>query len=319
MPARWRRALGVEMLELPIAPAMEAYDETLEHVFDGRPRGPDRGEPPGADPRQPADGAVEQVRLARADDRQQVRDGGRLLDAVRRQRRRLRGDQGLPEDARLRARAVSQRARRRRGPDPGSRSSTARRARSSATTSATRTRCLRTTCSTRSSRATSRTTSGATSWCCAGSTPTDVDRVIALVDRAEYKRRQAPPGIKITTKGVRARPADADHEPIRGLSDGLRESQRSVADGDRHPRQHAQPPLVVGDLDLPHPRGAAAVLDDCASRGWSLRDRPQEARLVREARRDLARRPRRRARCRATRCSRRSTRRRRRARAPRAA
>jgi len=25
-------------------------------------------------------------------------------------------------------------------------------------------------------------------------------RVIALVDRAEYKRRQAPPGIKITTK-----------------------------------------------------------------------------------------------------------------------
>jgi NAD+ synthase (glutamine-hydrolysing) len=28
----------------------------------------------------------------------------------------------------------------------------------------------------------------------------DVDRVIALVDHAEYKRRQAPPGIKITTK-----------------------------------------------------------------------------------------------------------------------
>src|SRR3989440_5344840 len=28
----------------------------------------------------------------------------------------------------------------------------------------------------------------------------DVDRVISLVDRAEYKRRQAPPGIKITTK-----------------------------------------------------------------------------------------------------------------------
>ncbi len=28
----------------------------------------------------------------------------------------------------------------------------------------------------------------------------DVDRVIAMVDRSEYKRRQAPPGIKITTK-----------------------------------------------------------------------------------------------------------------------
>ena len=28
----------------------------------------------------------------------------------------------------------------------------------------------------------------------------DVDRVLALVDRAEYKRRQAPPGIKISTR-----------------------------------------------------------------------------------------------------------------------
>jgi NAD+ synthase (glutamine-hydrolysing) len=33
-----------------------------------------------------------------------------------------------------------------------------------------------------------------------GFEPSDVDRVIAMVDRAEYKRRQAPPGIKITTR-----------------------------------------------------------------------------------------------------------------------
>jgi NAD+ synthase (glutamine-hydrolysing) len=33
-----------------------------------------------------------------------------------------------------------------------------------------------------------------------GYEPADVDRVIALVDHAEYKRRQAPPGIKITTR-----------------------------------------------------------------------------------------------------------------------
>jgi NAD+ synthase (glutamine-hydrolysing) len=33
-----------------------------------------------------------------------------------------------------------------------------------------------------------------------GFSETDVERVIALVDRAEYKRRQAPPGIKITTR-----------------------------------------------------------------------------------------------------------------------
>ncbi len=33
-----------------------------------------------------------------------------------------------------------------------------------------------------------------------GYAESDVDRVIALVDRAEYKRRQAPPGIKISTR-----------------------------------------------------------------------------------------------------------------------
>jgi NAD+ synthase (glutamine-hydrolysing) len=33
-----------------------------------------------------------------------------------------------------------------------------------------------------------------------GFSPDDVDRVIALVDRAEYKRRQAPPGIKISVR-----------------------------------------------------------------------------------------------------------------------
>ena len=46
----------------------------------------------------------------------------------------------------------------------------------------------------------------------------DVDRVIALVDRAEYKRRQAPPGIKIIDQGVRSRPARADHQPLRRLA-----------------------------------------------------------------------------------------------------
>ena len=34
----------------------------------------------------------------------------------------------------------------------------------------------------------------------AGLPPDAVDQVIALVDRSEYKRRQAPPGIKITER-----------------------------------------------------------------------------------------------------------------------
>jgi NAD+ synthase (glutamine-hydrolysing) len=33
-----------------------------------------------------------------------------------------------------------------------------------------------------------------------GLPPADVERVIAMVDRAEYKRRQTPPGIRITTR-----------------------------------------------------------------------------------------------------------------------
>ena len=35
-----------------------------------------------------------------------------------------------------------------------------------------------------------------------------------MVDRAEYKRRQAPPGAAAAAEGVRPRPAHADHEPL---------------------------------------------------------------------------------------------------------
>ena len=34
----------------------------------------------------------------------------------------------------------------------------------------------------------------------AGSTPTVVRRIAALVDRNEYKRRQAPPGVRVSPK-----------------------------------------------------------------------------------------------------------------------
>ena len=96
--------LGIGLVELPIGEAMAGYEDLLADVFAGRRAGHHRGEPAGAHPRQPPDGAVEQVRVAGAHHRQQVRDVGRLLDALRRQRGRLRGHQGLPEDARLPAR-----------------------------------------------------------------------------------------------------------------------------------------------------------------------------------------------------------------------
>ena len=69
-------------------------------------------EPAGPRPRDDADVALERARLARARDREQVGAVGRLLDALRRPRRRLRADQGRLQDGRLPARAVSERARR---------------------------------------------------------------------------------------------------------------------------------------------------------------------------------------------------------------
>ncbi len=165
-----------------------------------RPRArPDRGEPPGARPRQHRDGPLEQVRLARAHDREQVRDVGRLRDALRRHGRRVRGPQGRLQAVGLPARAVAQRP-------GGPRDSSRRRCssgllrRSCVPISATTSRSRPTRCSTRSSRATSRTT-----WTRASSWPRacpeeDVGRVIRLVDLAEYKRRQAPPGVKISPK-----------------------------------------------------------------------------------------------------------------------
>ena len=68
------------------------------------------GEHPGANSRQPDDGPLEQVRLARLDDRQQERDVGRIRHPLRRHGGRLRGDQGRAEDARVPTGPVPQRA-----------------------------------------------------------------------------------------------------------------------------------------------------------------------------------------------------------------
>ena len=64
---------------------------------------------------------------------------------------------------------------------------------------------------------------GAAELVAAGFDPALVDRVLRLVDLAEYKRRQYPPGPKISVKALRPRPPAADHEPLardRGLKLG---------------------------------------------------------------------------------------------------
>ena len=76
----------------------------------------------------------------------------------------------------------------------------AHRAPSCAPTSATRTRCRPTPSSTGCSRRTSSSTARARSCSPTASTATSVERALALIDRAEYKRRQAPPGVKLRPK-----------------------------------------------------------------------------------------------------------------------
>ena len=102
------------------------------------------------------------ARLARARDGEQVGALGRLLDALRRPRRRLRADQGRLQDRRLPARAAPERAGRARARSRP-RSSSARRRPSCATSSSTPTRCRPIPSSTRCSRRTSSSTARATS------------------------------------------------------------------------------------------------------------------------------------------------------------
>ena len=81
-----------------------------------------------------------------------------------------------------------------------SRCSRSRRAPSCGPTRRTRTRSRRTRCSTRCSRTTSRRTCSAAEIEAEGFDRETVDRVVALVDRSEYKRRQAPPGVRVSAK-----------------------------------------------------------------------------------------------------------------------
>ncbi len=92
---------------------------------------------------------------------------------------------------------------------------------------------------------------------------------------------------------LRPRPPRADHQPLRRLG-ALRRAGRvgrsagGVADGDRHPREHAQAAGVVGDLHLPDPGGAPAVHGAGLGVDRAGGDRAQEAGQVGQPHRHLA-------------------------------
>ncbi len=195
--------LGAELIEIPIEDAMHAYGEAAGGSRGRRRnrcrRGPRGREPAGAHPRQPDHGALQPQRLAGAHHRQQERD-------TRSATRRSTGT--------WRAASRCSRTCRRR-------SSTGWFA--TATTSPAASWC-RPRCSTGAPSAELRPgqrdddslppyeildrileayveEDRGREQMIADGLPADVvDEVIALVDRAEYKRRQAPPGIKITPR-----------------------------------------------------------------------------------------------------------------------
>ena len=164
---------------------------------------PGRGEPAGPGPRHHPDGPVQRARPPGAGAGQQERARRRLLDALRRLGRRVRADQGPAEDAGCggwpagATRTPRRVARSRRSPR---RRSARSRRRSCGRDSSTPTRCPPTTCSTTSWTTTSSRTAASGELLAAGFDQDLVEQVLRLTDRAEYKRRQYPPGPKISFK-----------------------------------------------------------------------------------------------------------------------
>ena len=92
----------------PHRPRPQSFRGDVQGLVRRHQAGRRGGEHPAPDPGHHPDGALQQVRLPAPLDRQQVGAGDRLLHALRRHGGRLRGAEGHPQDARLRALPVPQ-------------------------------------------------------------------------------------------------------------------------------------------------------------------------------------------------------------------
>ena len=191
--------LGIELVHVPIEPAHGTLASVLTGALGDVADGAHRREPAVADPRRGPHGGVQRPRLDRAHDRKQERAGDGLFDVVRRLGRWLRGDQGCSEDARVPAVPISKRpCRSRSHPRVGAEQGTvgrvaARPARRPELAARTR---FSIRCSTRSCSTIGRSRMLSP----VGTTRPSSSRVASLVDGAEYKRRQSPPGVRITAE-----------------------------------------------------------------------------------------------------------------------
>ena len=164
-----------------------------------RARRADRREPAVADPGRAAHGPVQRQRVDRAHHRQQERDGHRLLDPLRRLGRRVRGDQGRAQDPGLRLVPLPQPAGRLR-PHPRAGADQGAVGRAAARPAGRRVAAALRGPRPGGGRLRRGRPVAPTTWSPTGFDPEAVDRVVGLVDRAEYKRRQMPPGVRISGK-----------------------------------------------------------------------------------------------------------------------
>ena len=126
------------------------------------------------------------------------------------------------------------------------------------------------------SRAMSSATSRATSSSPRGSPAEVVDEVVRLVNRAEYKRRQA----RARASGSRRRRSAATggcRSPTATRAEPGRQAPDRRADRDRHPHQRAESTRVVAELAVPDP-GRAAAMARARRRGRAVGDRAEERR-----------------------------------------
>ena len=199
-------AIGVSYDIVGIEPAMEAFRDDAAAAVRQPQGGRHRGEHPEPRPRRHADGGVEQARRHGGDDRQQVGDGGGLRHALRRHVRRLQRPEGRLQDDGVRALPLAQRAsaRGRAGPqgqgDPRAHHHQAAVGRAQARPegrgfAAALSRARRHPEGPDRARPVGRGAGGRRPRRSPPST-----RVWRLLEGAEYKRRQAPPGVKITSR-----------------------------------------------------------------------------------------------------------------------
>ena len=191
-------SLGTDFRELPIDEIVQAFDGALAASFAGRE--PDLAE-------ENLQARIRGVLLMalsnkfgwlRGRDREQVGALGRLRDALRRHGRRLRAAEGRLQDRRLPARAAPERARR-QGADPAS-DHRARAERRAARQPARRGLAAALPALDRVLEAYVEQDRSREELSQDGFDPDVVERALALIDRAEYKRRQAPPGVRLTPK-----------------------------------------------------------------------------------------------------------------------